>query len=707
MIRRSTCLEPESKYFLNANFLHDPTKAKKGHYNVDEKGEKCYGFSKVIGNQHMGKPQMTCTFDITFLKRLYGFIIKNKLFWEGYTTCRKYEIILEVSGSILHYFEQYIYISGQTLSKEIEYYEGIFIYLLTYYIILQSWEENYFKAQFSFKLRTNPVLFLETDDRIIYRFSDWLLDKEETLQEIKKYIEFIKRCCESKKKVLYIKNHPILPDRYFDQEFDISDQTEKAKIMELLDGKFEILYYCNPSGKEEENKLGKIGLSKVSEKDELVFDAYSVEVFDWPPEDDRRISIECRSFHNMIYLFYKKLYYEENYEEIQKIYEKHYEEISEKIYKKRYEELYKKLLAQKFMEDIEFEELVEEDPKDIEKELEIKVKEQLKIEVKELEIKVKKELEIKVKEEIKIKIKKEQLKIKLDEENDKVIKDFIKNKSIAYHCGHLYSLIKLLFKYIFSEVFKGEKKFVFGIEFETSLLIYGMDYKDRKPIWERNHRSGPRVTVTTEIVQTVKKHLPYKDGKYYDCYGDYAADTVDDPSNALRCIYALEGQIGIFTVDLSRPDYDLTIVKECIDQLCVFITRQETDPETFVEKMFKCPYPETVERTKKRRKISSRPEDLFRSTIRETPLHETSPHFNSKKKSKKTSKKTPKKTSKTSKKTPKNTHKKTPEKSKKTPKNTHKKTPEKSKKKSKNIPKKTSKTSKKTSKKTPKKINYI
>ena len=248
-----------------------------------------------------------------------------------------------------------------------------------------------------------------------------------------------------------------------------------------------------------------------------------------------------------------------------------------------------------------------------------------------------------------------------------------------------------------------------------------MDYKDRKPIWERNHRSGPRVTVTTEIVQTVKKHLPYKDGKYYDCYGDYAADTVDDPSNALRCIYALEGQIGIFTVDLSRPDYDLTIVKECIDQLCVYIMTQKMDPKTFVEKMFKCPYPETVERPEKRRKISSRPEDLFRSTIRETP-----PHFNSKKKSKKTSKKTPKKTSKTSKKTPKktskktpkktsktskktpkNTHKKTPEKSKKTPKNTHKKTPEKSKKTPKNTPKKTSKTSKKTSKKTPKKINYI
>ena len=32
-----------------------------------------------------------------------------------------------------------------------------------------------------------------------------------------------------------------------------------------------------------------------------------MEVFDWPPEDDRRISIECRSFHNMIYLSYRKL----------------------------------------------------------------------------------------------------------------------------------------------------------------------------------------------------------------------------------------------------------------------------------------------------------------------------------------------------------------------------------------------------------------
>jgi hypothetical protein len=288
--------------------------------------------------------------------------------------------------------------------------------------------------------------------------------------------------------------------------------------------------------------------------------------------------------------------------------------------------------------------------------------------------------------------------IKINEENDektdKDIERIIEKKSEAYRCDHLYSLIKLLFKYIFSEVFKTEKNFVFGIEFETSLLIYGMDYKDRKPIWGWIHRDGPRVTVTTEIVQTVKKHLPYKDGKYYDCYGDYAADTVDDPSNALRCIYALEGQIGIFTVDLSRPDYDLTIVKECIDQLCVYIMTQKIDPKTFVEKMFKCPYPETVERPEKRRKISSRPEDLFRSTIRETPLRETSPHFNSKKTPKKTpkktSKKTPKKTSKTSKKTPKNTHKKTPEK--------------KSKKTSK---KKSKKTSKKKSKKTPKKINYI
>ena len=167
------------------------------------------------------------------------------------------------------------------------------------------------------------------------------------------------------------------------------------------------------------------------------------------------------------------------------------------------------------------------------------------------------------------------------------------------------------------------------------------------------------MTVTSEIVQTVKKHLPYKDGKYYDCYGNYAAYTVDNPNDALRCIYALEGQIGIFTVDLSQPDYDLTIVKECIDQLCVFITRQETDPETVVEKMFTCP--EEI-----RRERSPRREKMTATSVRErTP----SPRFNSKK-----SKKTPKK---------------------------------KSKKTSKKTPKKSLKTSKKTSKKTPKKINYI
>jgi hypothetical protein len=116
------------------------------------------------------------------------------------------------------------------------------------------------------------------------------------------------------------------------------------------------------------------------------------------------------------------------------------------------------------------------------------------------------------------------------------------------------------------------------------------------------------------------------------------------------------------------------------------------DPKTFVEKMFKCPYPETVERPEKRRKISSRPEDLFRSTIRETPQLETSPlppHFNSKK--------TPKTSKKKSKKTSKKTPKKTP---KKKSKKTSKKTPKKS---SKTSKKKSKKTSKKKSKKTPKK----
>jgi hypothetical protein len=515
---------------------------------------------------------------------LYGFIIDNKEIWKEGKSHTRYETILEVSGSILHHFEQYIKKSGQELSKEIEYYEGIFIYLLTYYIFLQSWKKSYFKAQFSFKLRTNPVLFLETDGGIIYRFSEWLLDvisknSEETLQQIKKYIEFIKRCCESKKEVLYIKNHSILPDRYFDQEFATSDQTKKDIIIKRLKGKFERVYYYNPSGEKEENKLGKIGLIN----GKLVFDAYSVEVFDWPPENDRRISIECRSFQDMIYLSYRKL-------------------LAERLYNFELED-------------------------------------------------------IKINEEN-------------DEKTDKDIERIIEKKSEAYRCDHLYSLIKLLFKYIFSEVFKTEKNFVFGIEFETSLLIYGMDYKDRKPIWGWIHRDGPRVTVTTEIVQTVKKHLPYKDGKYHDCYGDYAADIVDDPSNALRCIYALEGQIGIFTVDLSQPDYVLTAVKECIDQLCVYIMRQKMNPKTFVEEMFKCPYPETVERPEKRQKISSRPEDLFRSTIRETPLRETSPHFNSKKKSKKTSKKKSKKTSKKkSKKTSKKKSKKTSKKkSKKTPK---------------------------------------
>ena len=536
--------EPESNYFLNA----DSNKPEEGYYNVDKEGKKCYAFSKDIKDQHMGKPQMTCTFDITFLKKLYQFIIDNKAIWKDGNSHLKYEIILKFSRSILHYFNQYIQKFRLKLSKETEYYEGIFIYLLTYYVNLDFWDERYyFKAMFSFKTRTNPVLFLETDGRIICMFSEWLLgvisekDKVEPLQQIKKYIEFIKRCCDSKKEVLYIKNHPILPDRYFDQEFGTSDQAEKAKIMKLLDGKFERVYYCNPCGKQAENTLGKIGLSKVS-KGELVFDAYSVEVFDWPPEDDRRISIECRSFHNMIYLSYKKLLRErlDNFDELE--------------------------------EDIE--------------------------------------------------------------KTDKEAEEFIENKKgEAYHCGHLYSLIKLLFKYIFSEVFKGEKNFVFGIEFETSLLIYSLVYNDRKPIWKWEHHRGPRVTVTSEIVQTVKKHLPYKDGKYYDCAGeDYTSYTVNDPNDALRCIYALEGQIGIFTVDLGQPDYDLTIVKECIDQLCVFITTRKADPETVVEKMFKCPEEERRERSPRRNKIHE-------TCLRErTP----SPRFNSKKIPKKTPKKTPK-----------------------------------------------------------------
>jgi hypothetical protein len=599
-------IDPEPIYFLNANSKYP----KEGYYNVDLHDKKCYAFSKDIKDQHMGKPQMTCTFDIIYLKKLYQFIIDNKEAWKDGNSHLKYEIILKFSRSILHYFIQYTQIFSLKLSKEIEYYEGIFIYLLTYYVNLEFWDKRYyFKAMFSFKTRTNPILLLGTDGGIIHMFSEWLLgvisekDEVKPLQKVKKYIYFIKRCCESIKQVLYIKNHPILPDRYFDQEFD-KPQNE-AKIMELLDGKFKRVYYCNPSGKEEENTLGKIGLIK----GKLVFDAYSVEVFEWPPEDDRRISIECRSFHNMIYLSYRKLL------------------------KERLDNF--------------------DDPEDI----------------------------------------------KIDEENDektdKDIEKFIEKKSEAYHCGHLYSLIKLLFKYIFSVVFNGEKNFVFGIEFETSLLIYNMEYKDRKAIWGWEHSDGPQVTVTSEIVQTVKKHLPYKDGKYYDCYGDYAPYSVDEISNALRCIYALEGQIGVFNVDLSQPKYDLTTVKECISMLCVYILAQKKDPQTVVEKIFTCPKEKRQDRSPRRQSLRERTPSPIRQSVPLSPRRERTPspsRFKSKtfkKKSKKTPKKKSKKTPKRSLKKPKNTSKKShKKKSKKTPKNKSKKTP---KNKSKKTPKKKSK----------------
>jgi hypothetical protein len=269
------------------------------------------------------------------------------------------------------------------------------------------------------------------------------------------------------------------------------------KILKLLTEesveKFKILQYCNPNTeKYKENPLGKIYSN-------LKYDAFSVEVFDWPPENDRRISIEFRSFSELIFLCTILL------------------------------------------------------DTDVDEDLD------------------------KIIDEIK----------KSQTATDDEISSFMETldgSHQSFPCKFMYFLMTLLFKYIIIPIFGDEENFVWGIEFETKLLERNFGHKDRKKIYNEM-----KVTVTSELLQTAEKHMPYEDGKYYDCAGStgkvgYVQEAVGimDVDDFPRCNYILEGQIGTFM------GFSLEEFKENIDILTKYLDDKRKSPDTFVVNIFEC-----------------------------------------------------------------------------------------------------------------------
>ena len=99
-------------------------------------------------------------------------------------------------------------------------------------------------------------------------------------------------------------------------------------------------------------------------------------------------------------------------------------------------------------------------------------------------------------------------------------------------------------------------------------------------------------------MHTVKNHLP-KDEKYYDCVSAvYGIKPYKRDKESALCVYALEGQVGIFTFDLDKkyPVYNLDDFKANMDILCAYINKQVDDKTVFVEEDFYCSnYPEQLE----------------------------------------------------------------------------------------------------------------
>lgn len=489
--------EPDSKYYLNASFMNKGEQKYPGFYEKgekDEKGDICYAFTKDIEFQFHGKPQMTSTFNISYFPKLYKFMMDNEIVKRK--GIKIFERIYELSVEILSYSKNFIQEKGYNY----DHYHGIVIYLLSYYFAIESWTGNkteYFKSFFYFKPRTNPILLLQTPhcySILVTELSKVKFDKN--------IVDFFKMFYESKKQVIYVKNHPTIIDRYFEiPEQKVLDKIGKEYYQEQE--------YCNPSV-DGENDLGQITFKKGN----LLFDRFSVEVFDWPPNPlgAQYISIE---FRDLLLMFYLAIYEDEIEYDFKEGEKKHMAEVEQNT---------------------------------------------------------------------------------LTEDDDDLLDRFIKLYNKGYDmcaCEDLYNLIKLLFKNIIFQVFKGEKNFQFGIEFETNLLQCNFEHHDRKKIWEEE-----KVTVTSETMHTVKNHLP-KDEKYYDCVSAvYGIKPYKRDKESALCVYALEGQVGIFTFDLDKkyPVYNLDDFKANIDRLCAYINKQVDDKTVFVEENFYCSnYPKPLE----------------------------------------------------------------------------------------------------------------
>jgi len=507
------------KYYLNASFLNKDEEKHPGFYKKDEEGKMCYAFTKDIEyRQFDGKPQMTCTFNISYLPTLYKFMMDNRRVEETV-----FERIYKLSELILSY-------SKKMPSVQASYgkYQGIIIYLLSYYFSRESWKEVwkeddpvYFKSLFHFKPRTNPILLLKTQD--CYTI---LVENLRQIKGFENIVIFFEKCFGSIEMVIYVKGHPIIIDRYF--------KLPQQKILDKIGkDKYKVQEYCNPSSIGE-NDLGEISLDS---RHNLLFDRFSVEVFDWPPKEDRPeyISIE---FRDLLGMFYLAVYeYEIDYD----------------------------------FTDKEQKDMVEQNT--------------------------------------------------LTEEDGMLLDGFIELRTEGYDmcsCEDFYILIKHLFRVIIFPIFKGEKHFQFGIEFETNLLQCNFEHHDRKKIWGEE-----KVTVTSETMSTYKNHLPKEDdGKYYDC-----VSSVYKIPEGVFCVYSLEGQVGPFDFDLDKeyPTYNLDEFKRNMDILCRYINKQVADKTVFVEDDFYCEDAEKFRESKKYKQLEPQPPEEYTSPSSDSPPEEYTP----------------------------------------------------------------------------------
>ena len=525
--KRKRNIEDSSfKYYLNASFLNKDEEKHPGFYKKDEEGKMCYAFTKNIEyRQFDGKPQMTCTFGISYLPKLYKFMMDNTK-----VKVKVFERVYKLSKQILNYSKKM-----PSVQACYDKYQGIIIYLLSYYFSRESWkkvwkedEPVYFKSLFYFKTRTNPILLLKIQD--CYTI---LVENLKQIKDFENIVIFFEKCFGSIETVIYVKGHPIIIDRYF--------KLPEQKILDKIGkDKYTVQEYCNPSSIGE-NDLGEISLDGY---DNLLFDRFSVEVFDWPPNDlgAEYISIEFRDLLGMFYLAVSE-------DEIE------YDFREEKDKKQEY--------------------MVEQNT--------------------------------------------------LTEEDEMLLDGFIELYTDGYDmcsCEDFYTLIKHLFRVIIFPIFKGEKHFQFGIEFETNLLQCNFEHHDRKKIWGEE-----KVTVTSETMSTYKNHLP-KDGKYYDCVSNVYE--IPESDNVL-CVYSLEGQVGIFTFDLDKnyPVYNLDEFKRNMGILCNYINKQVEDKTVFVEDDFDCEDVEEFRDSKKYKQLQQSPPEEYThpSTDSPSPVSDPSTHL--------------------------------------------------------------------------------